>query len=108
MGVGKSHPRESRFDESTYLKLMQKLRACGKQYRPPDLTTNFLPSNLRVIWDRGRPARNERAARKWIEGKGCAPTARCGRDARGPRQSLARLITRLQSILQDLVGSEIL
>ena len=31
------------------------------------------------IWDRGRPARNEREARKDF-----APAERCGRDARGP------------------------
>ena len=42
-------------------------------------------------WDRGRPARNEREARKWIRdftSKSYAPPARGGRDARGPSKPL--------------------
>src|SRR5258706_16293699 len=46
-----------------------------------------------ICWDRGRPARNEREARKWIRSN-LRMTARrrrvCGRDARGPSKSLER------------------
>ena len=35
-------------------------------------------------WDRGRPARNERVARNMVKRNICAPSARCGRDARDP------------------------
>jgi hypothetical protein len=36
-------------------------------------------------WERGRPARSERGARKDLLVCNCAPAARCGRDARAPR-----------------------
>ena len=42
-----------------------------------------------ICWDRGRPARNEREARKSTarsEFKSCAPAARCGRGRPGSKQ----------------------
>ena len=51
----------------------------------------------RFGWDRGRPARNEREARKPVEGDSpmnCAPAAHFRGDARGPGQSLERLFAK--------------
>jgi hypothetical protein len=65
---------------------------CEGRLPPPFLVGHEQQGEAQVsCWDRGRPARNERGARKWVVDKvckNCAPKARCKRDACGPSSSL--------------------
>src|SRR5258705_6916179 len=65
----------------------------GVEYLNYDNTADSYWIGQVICWDRGRPARHEREARKDLESNGekCAPERRvCGRDARGPSKSLDR------------------
>ena len=72
-----------------------KKRICQLEGIIKDTTKSNLRANrLFIYWDRGRLARNERAARSSLEQlrswQDCAPLARCGRDARDPSVTVSR------------------
>jgi len=54
--------------------------------------SRFSQIGQEICWDRGRPARNEREARKRIGAKDCAPVgAFAGEGARGPSKIMRGL-----------------